>query len=102
MRIGGPTGDRGSGPPKIRKLLDFLAILVRIPRIITRLPSQHSMLGHHRYDSETPFKWRFAGGPMLARLWSQLVFGSSLSSSTKKKNVVKVSINIAAFQIKGN
>ena len=27
------------------------------------------MLGHHWYDSETPFKWRFAGGPMLARLW---------------------------------
>ena len=27
------------------------------------------MLGHHRYDSETPFKWRFAGGPMLVRLW---------------------------------
>ena len=27
------------------------------------------MLGHHRYDSETPFEWHFAGGPMLARLW---------------------------------
>ena len=24
--------------------------------------------GHHRHASETPFKWRFAGGPMLAHL----------------------------------
>ena len=28
------------------------------------------MLGHHRITSETPFKWRFAGGPMMVRfLW---------------------------------
>ena len=27
------------------------------------------MLGHHRHASETPFQWRFAGGPMMARLW---------------------------------
>ena len=26
-----------------------------------------SMLGYHRDASETPFKWRFAGGPMMAR-----------------------------------
>ena len=31
-------------------------------------PSQHSMLGHHRPASGTPFEWRFAGGPMVARL----------------------------------
>ena len=24
-------------------------------------------VGHHRSASETPFKWRFAGGPMMAR-----------------------------------
>ena len=41
-----------------------------IPWIIIKLPSQHSMLGHHRYASETPFKWRFAGGPMIACLYS--------------------------------
>ena len=23
--------------------------------------------GHHRPASETPFKWRFAGGPMMAQ-----------------------------------
>ena len=27
-----------------------------------------SMLGRHRPASETPFKWCFAGGPMMTRL----------------------------------
>ena len=31
------------------------------------IPSLHSMLGHQRHASETPFKWRFTGGPMYAR-----------------------------------
>ena len=31
-----------------------------------KLPNQHSILGHHRPASETPFKWRFAGMPMMA------------------------------------
>ena len=26
------------------------------------------MLGNYRHANETPFKWRFAGGPMMARL----------------------------------
>ena len=30
-------------------------------------PSQHSMLGHHRPVSETPFKWCFTDGPMMTR-----------------------------------
>ena len=34
----------------------------------TKLSSQHSMLGHHWPVTETPFKWRFAGGPMTACL----------------------------------
>ena len=37
------------------------------PLKFSKLPSQHSTLGHHRHPSETPFKWRFAGGPMMAR-----------------------------------
>ena len=28
--------------------------------------SLHSMLGHHPPPSETPFKWHFACGPMMA------------------------------------
>ena len=27
----------------------------------------HSMLDHYRPASETPFKWCFAGGPLMAR-----------------------------------
>ena len=37
------------------------------PLKITKLPRQHLMLGHHRHASETPFKWRFAGGSVMAR-----------------------------------
>ena len=32
-----------------------------------KVRSHHSMLGHHRHASETPFKWRLAGMPMMAR-----------------------------------
>ena len=53
----------GSDPPgKSQTYIKVLAILVRIPWKITKLPSQHSMTGHHRPASETPFKWRFAEG----------------------------------------
>ena len=38
------------------------------------------MLGHHRAASETPFKWRPDDGPL------KVVYGSSLSSSTKKRS----------------
>ena len=30
-------------------------------------PSKHLKTCHHRRVSETPFYWRFAGGPMVAR-----------------------------------
>ena len=78
-------GDRGSGPPPPEKSqkIEFLAILVRIPCETTKLPSQLSMLGHHQPASETPFRWRADGGPLI------VVFGASLPSSTTKK-VVKV------------
>ena len=46
----GFLGNTGPNPLKNRKLLD-----------------QNSMLGHHLDASETPFKWRFTGGPMMAR-----------------------------------
>ena len=45
------------------------------------------MLGHHRHASETPFKWRFAGGPMFAQL---LWYWDPLYPTQLKKNVVKV------------
>ena len=44
------------------------------------------MLDHHRDASETPFKWRFPGGPMMARFkW----YFDHLSPH-QLKNIVKV------------
>ena len=63
-------GDRVSGPPPLtnHKKLGFLSNTG--PDLLTnhKLPSQHSVLRRFRLTSETPFKWRFAGGPMMARL----------------------------------
>ena len=39
-----------------------------VPFKISKLPSQHSMLGHQRHANEAPFKWCFAGGPMIGRI----------------------------------
>ena len=54
-------GFRGGGPEPLHlenhKAIGHLAILVQFPWKITKLPSQHS------------FKWRFAGGLMVARFY---------------------------------
>ena len=58
---------QGSGPPpppKNHKNIGFLSNTGQDPLIITKPTSQHSMLGHQRHAG---FKWRFAGGPMMAR-----------------------------------
>ena len=57
-------------PPPLEnyKNIGFLSNTGPDPLKITRLPIQYLMLGHHQHASETPFKWRFAGGPMMARL----------------------------------
>ena len=61
------VGDQGSGPPwKISKLSVSLRIPVLTPCKTLKLPRQHSMLDHHRTTSETPYKWRFTGRPMMA------------------------------------
>ena len=39
---------------------------IPLNRKATKPPSQLSILGHNRHASETPFKWRFAGGPKMA------------------------------------
>ena len=69
-------GDRGPGPPlENYKNIGFLSIIDRNPLKITKLPIQHSMLGHHRHASETPFPWQAVADPLL------VVFGSFLPSS---------------------
>ena len=61
-------GGSGSGPHlKNHKNIGFLSNTGPGPLKITKLPGQHSMLGHHRHASDTPFKWRFPGGPMMVR-----------------------------------
>ena len=64
-----PERDMGSGPspPGNYKNIGFLSNTGPDHFKNHKLPSQHSMLGHHRHASETPFKWRFAGGP--TRRW---------------------------------
>ena len=60
------VGTGGLDPlPKNHKNIGFLSNTGLDPLKITKLSSQHSMLGHHRHASETPFRWRFAGWPIL-------------------------------------
>ena len=80
-------GGQGSGPPpplKNHKNIGFLSNTGPDPLKIHKLPSQHSMLGHHQPVpvSETPFKWRFAGRPVMARF---KYFLDGLTPHKKKK-----------------
>ena len=55
---GGGAGGSGAGvrtPLKNRKNLELLSNTGPDPLKITKLQSQHSMLGHHRPTSATPF-----------------------------------------------
>ena len=61
-------GTGGWDPLKNHKNIGFLNNTGPDPLKITKLPNQHSMLGKHWHASETPFKWRFAVGPMMVRL----------------------------------
>ena len=59
----------GSGPPsplENYKNIGFLNKTGSDPLKITKLPIQHSILGHQLPASETSFKWRFAGGPLMS------------------------------------
>ena len=76
-----PRGERqGSGPPyplKNHKNKGFLS--KSGPDCLKNHKTTNSAfnvhVGHHRPANETPFKWRFAGGPMMAHfsgIWSSL------------------------------
>ena len=74
-----PEGGGGgvkTSPMKNHKNIEFLSNTGQDPLKFSKLPSQHSMLHHHRHASSAPFKWSFAGGPMMAPLL--VIFGSSL------------------------
>ena len=75
IQRGGGTG--GPDPPEKSQNIGFLSETGPDPLKITKLPNQHSMLGHHR--CWMVFRWRADDGPFI------VTFGSSIPSSTKKK-----------------
>ena len=66
IQRGGAGGPDTPTPEKSQKI-GFLSNTDADPLKITKLPSQHSKSGHPRPTSETRFKWRFAGGSIMAR-----------------------------------
>ena len=65
---GSRGGGRGSGPTlENHKTTGLLSNTGPESLEIIKLPSEYSILGHTRPASKTPFKWRFAAGPMAAR-----------------------------------
>ena len=71
-----PEGGQGVRipPEKITKNKEFLSKTGPDPLEFSKLPSQHSTLGHHRHASETPFK----GVSLAGDIW--------ILSPLKKKN----------------
>ena len=80
----------GTGGPSLKnhKNIGFLSNCGPDPLNITKLPRQHSMLGHHQHASETPFKWRFAGWPTMTHL--KWYLGSSSPHQLKRKPMSKL------------
>ena len=87
------TGGPDPPPPlKITKI-EFLSNTGPGPLKITKLPSQNSMLGHHRPASDR-FRWRADDGPFI------VIFGSSIPSSTGKKRYQNVDPSDKTFWIR--
>ena len=68
--LGSREGGMGSGTPlENHKNIVFAsntgADTLKNPKTTAK---QHSMFGHHRHASKTPFKWRFACGLIMTRL----------------------------------
>ena len=78
-------------PPPLLKNpqnIGFLSNTGRDPLEITKLPSQHSMLGHHLHASETPFKWPFPGGQMMPAYSGIWILTSLVNKKTKQKKTL--------------
>ena len=73
-------------PKKKHKNIGFLSDTGPDPLKITKLPSQHLKLGSYRHVSETQFKWRFNGRPMMAPFSAIWI----LSPLIKKNHHVRV------------
>ena len=70
MDLEGGTGGPDPPPPlENHKNIGFLSNTGRDPLKITKLPSQHPMLGHHRHASETPFNGISLAGQDGPLIW---------------------------------
>ena len=87
--MGGSRGGGGLDPTENHKKR-FLSNTDQDPLKITKLPSQHSMLGCYRPTSETPFEWHFAGGPMIPLINLKLEDLKVLKRSPDLLNNVKI------------
>ena len=64
----GGTGGPDCPPPPPWKITKYRLFWQYWSRTSVK-PSQLSVLDHHWPASKTPFKWRFAGGPMMAHFY---------------------------------
>ena len=62
----GGGGQKVLTPQKNHKNIGFPSNIDADPLKITKLPSQHSMVGCYRHTSKTPFQWHLADGSMVA------------------------------------
>ena len=69
----GGGGKQGVRTPPLKNHKQFPSQTGPDPLEITKLPNQHSRMGHFRPACETPFQWRFAGRPIIVRFWWCLV-----------------------------
>ena len=84
-RIQRGWGRRSGPPPRKNHInIEFPNSTGPDPLKITKLLIQHSMSRHHQPASETPFKWRFAGGPLMSCLYWYLD-PSSPNQTIKKR-----------------
>ena len=92
---GSRGGGGAGGPDPLKKSQNIWFLSNSGPDPLTNhtAVSQHSMLGHHQHTSEMPFKWRFAGGPMVLAYSGIWIFPPLII----KKNVVKVGPPLTKF-----
>ena len=86
----GGNGGPDPHPPslKILKNIWFLSITCPDPLKITKLPSQHSTLGHHRHGSLMPFRWSaFSGIWIISPSSTRKKVGTHLTSLSKSAHI---------------
>ena len=66
-------GGRGPTILENHKAFGILSNTGPDPRTNTNVPIQHPMFGHYRPPFKTPFKWHFAGGPIMASLYGNWI-----------------------------